>query len=323
MMRQALHIVDSLRSVLLIVWLLTSFASARAATDTALLFSFFRDNGQDGLLLAWSTNGLSWTELKPPGRSFLEPTVGGKLMRDPCLARAKDGTFHMVWTTSWNRPPAFGYARSTNLLNWTSPQSIPVMDNEPTVENVWAPELFFDDAASQWLIFWASTIPGKFPETANSGDHNHRIYYTSTKDFGAFTPTKLFYDGGFNVIDATMFSRNGKHFLVVKDETKNPVKKNLRLVEAESATGPFKAAGEPFTTSWVEGPSVIEIGGEVYVYFDHYSRPQYYGAMKSADLKTWQDISSQVSFPKGARHGTVLRVPQQVIRDIQAANKQL
>jgi hypothetical protein len=81
-----------------------------------LLFSFFRDNGQDGLYLATSPDGLKWAELKPPGKSFLQPQVGGKLMRDPCLALGPDGTFHMVWTTGWGQPPVIGLAHSTDLL---------------------------------------------------------------------------------------------------------------------------------------------------------------------------------------------------------------
>ena len=55
------------------------------------------------------------------------------------------------------------------------------------------------------MIFWASTIPGRFPQTAGSSEekYNHRIYGTTTKDFVTFTPTTLFYDPGFSVIDAT------------------------------------------------------------------------------------------------------------------------
>jgi hypothetical protein len=36
-------------------------------------------------------------------------------------------------------------------------------------------------------------------------------------------------------------------------------------------------------------------------------------------MEHWQDISPQVSFPKGMRHGTVLRVPQAVIQNLQQA----
>lgn len=301
--------------------LLLSFCccvSVRAATDTnsVFLFSFFRGNGEQGLYLASSKDGLRWTELKPPGQSFLEPQVGGRIMRDPCLQLGPDGIFRMVWTTSWGRPPVFGYAQSRDLVHWTDVKAVPVMETMPAVENVWAPELFFDSAKQQWLIFWASTVPGQFPETVDSGDHNHRIYFTTTRDFTNFAPTRLFYDGGFNVIDATLLARDGKFYLIVKDETKNPVKKHLRIAVGDTAEGPFGPASPPITTNWVEGPSAISIGEESIIYFDHYTAPQYYGAVKSSDLKHWQEVSRQVALPKGARHGTVLRVPADLIQPL-------
>jgi beta-xylosidase len=299
--------------------LATTVAALATDTNTAYLFSFFREpNGEAGLFLATSTNGLNWTELKAPnGKSFLEPQVGGKLMRDPCLRQGPDGVFRMVWTTSWGRPPVFGYASSTDLVHWSEEKAVPVMEDDPAAQNVWAPELFYDDAKQQWIIFWATTIPGKFNETINSGDYNHRIYYVSTKDFEQFSPTKLLYDGGFNVIDATMLKDNGKYYLIVKDETKNPVKKNLRIAVGDAAEGPFSKAGEPISTNWVEGPSAIKIGGNYYIYFDHYGNPQYYGGIQSTDMKTWQDISSTMTFPQGIRHGTASSVPASVVQKIQ------
>jgi beta-xylosidase len=298
---------------------LLALKGVSAETNAVLLFSFFREpNGQAGLQLATSTNGLNWTEIKAPnGKSFLEPTVGGKLMRDPCLRLAADGTFHMVWTTSWGRPPVFGYASSRDLIHWTEQRAIPVMEDAPEAKNVWAPELFYDEKTREWLIFWATTIPGKFPETENSGDNNHRIYGVTTKDFQTFSKTKLFYDGGFNAIDATILPAKGKFYLVVKDETKNPVKKDLHLVVADSPQGPFGKAGPSIATNWVEGPSAIQLDDAYYIYFDHYGRPQYYGAVKSTDLEQWQDISPQVTFPRGIRHGTVLKVPEPVVRNLQ------
>lgn len=303
----------------LLLWSLT--AGFAADTDNVLLFSFFRGNGEDGLHLATSTNGLQWTELKAPGKSFLKPSVGGKIMRDPCLRLGPDGMFHLVWTTSWGRPSVFGLAHSRDLIHWSAPQAVRVMEQEPEAENVWAPELFYDAAKDQWIIFWASTVPGKFSETATSGDHNHRIYCVTTRDFKTFSKTKLFYDGGFNVIDATLLAANGKFQLIVKDETKVPVKKNLRIAVGDHADGPFGPAGEPIGTNWVEGPSAIRWGDDYRVYFDHYTAPNYYGAVTSTDLKHWRDISAQVSFPAGVRHGTVLSVPAFVVQNIENPSK--
>jgi hypothetical protein len=290
-----------------------------AETNTVLLFSFFREpNGQAGLQLATSGDGLKWTEIRAPnGKSFLEPRVGGKLMRDPSLALGPDGTFHLVWTTGWSRPLVFGYASSRDLITWSGQRAIPVMEDDPDCQNVWAPELFYDARKAEWLIFWASTVPGKFKETEHAGDSNHRIYCVTTKDFQAFSPTRLFYDGGFNVIDAALLPAKGRFYLVVKDETRSPLKKDLHLAVGDTPAGPFGPAGPAFTTNWVEGPSALQLRDEYYVYFDHYRNSKYYGAVKSADLEHWQDISGQVSFPRGTRHGTVLKVPEDRVRNLQ------
>ena len=66
------------------------------------------------------------------------------------------------------------------------------MAHEPGVRNAWAPEIAWDAKRKEFLIFWASTIPGKFTETAGSSEseYNHRMYFTTTKDFRAFAPAQ-------------------------------------------------------------------------------------------------------------------------------------
>ena len=171
-----------------------SLAPAPSPPDTCLLFSYFVGNGEDGLHLARSSDGYHWQALHG-GKSFLAPQAGkSRLMRDPCLLRAPDGTY----------------------------------------------------------------------------------------------------------------------YLIVKDETLKPVKKNLRIAVGDRPEGPFGPASAPITPSWVEGPSAIRIGDEYVVYFDCYTNG-HYGAARSRNLKEWEDITSQVSFPPGTRHGTVLRVPKSVV----------
>lgn len=280
------------------------------------LFTFFRDNGQDGLFLAWSVDGLDWHEIQPPGKSFLVPQVGGRLMRDPCLRRGADGVFHLVWTTGWN-DRGIGHASSRDLVHWSPQQEIPVMGHEPTARNAWAPELFLDRRRGEFLLFWASTIPGRFAAEAGTSEdaYDHRMYLTTTRDFRTFTPTRLFYDGGFNVIDATLVQAGRRRFgLVVKDERLKPARKNLRIAWGSDPQGPFGPASEPFSPSWVEGPSVLRVGRDWLIYFDHYTSPHYYGALRSRDLQHWEDISREVHLPKGTRHGTALTVPARVLQ---------
>jgi hypothetical protein len=303
-----------LRSALLFVIILAPFTRAE------YLFTYFTKNGEDGLHLAVSTDGYKWEKLND-GASYLAPKVGkSKLMRDPCVTRGPDGTFHMVWTSGWNENN-IGYASSRDFMTWTEQKEIPVMAHEPTVRNSWAPEVVYDPKAKEFVIFWASTIPGKFPATAGSSetDYNHRMYFTTTKDFATFTPTKLFLDPGFSVIDATFLPSSGGTKLIIKDETRNPPKKYLQLADADSLHGPFKNLSAPFTPAglWVEGPTAVKIGDYVVVYYDAY-QTKHYGAMRSKDLKTWEDVTDKMSFPDEGtpvrmRHGTVIEVTAEIV----------
>ena len=292
-------------------------ATPKVENSTHYLFSYFVGNGEDGLHLAWSRDGYKWEALNG-GKSYLKPEVGEtKLMRDPCLLRGPDGTFHMVWTTSWTGK-TIGYAASKDLVHWSEQKAIPVMAHEPGALNCWAPEIVYDEAKQQYLIFWATTIPGRFPETEGKAEdkYNHRIYSTTTKDFNTFTPTRLFFDPGYNVIDTTLLRGDGQFYLIFKDETLKPVaKKNLLLATGPSVEGPFTGISPPFTASWVEGPSALRVGDSYIVYFDAY-RNHHYGAVRSRDLRQWEDITAQVSFPKGAQHGTMLQVPADIVTNL-------
>jgi beta-xylosidase len=244
-----------------------------------------------------------------------------KLMRDPCVVQGPDGVFHMVWTTGW-RGQDIGVAHSKDLIRWSEQKAVPVMAHEPGAINCWAPEIFYDEEQKQYLIFWATTIPGRFPATESSGDNglNHRIYYVTTKDFVNYSKAALFYDGGFNVIDATIVKSAGQYVMILKDETKNPVRKNLRVAVSDKATGPYGKASSPFTPDWVEGPTAAKVNNEWIVYFDMY-RDKRYGALKSGDLKKWEPVTDELAMPAGARHGTVFTVSDEVLERLLATGK--
>lgn len=281
------------------------------------MFSYFMNNGEDGLHLAYSEDGLNWTALKD-NQSFLTPTAGGdKLMRDPCIIKGKDGKFHMVWTVSWNEK-GIGYASSSDLINWSEQKFIPVMDHEANARNCWAPELFYDKESDSYMIYWATTIPGRFPETDTSGDngYNHRMYFTTTKDFENFSETQLLYDKGFNIIDATIHKIEDKYVMFLKDETKHPEpEKNIRIANSTELAKNYSEASEPITDNWVEGPTAVQTDSGWIVYFDRYTNHEM-GAIFSADLKIWQDISGDLHFPDGTRHGTVFKVKKSVLEKL-------
>lgn len=296
--------------LLFVLLILIPFLNANSQiSDTVYIFSYFMGNGEDGLHLAASLDGLKWEALNN-NQSFLTPEVGqDKLMRDPCIISGADGKFHMVWTLSW-KEKSIGYSSSEDLLNWTKQKSIPVMEHETTAKNCWAPEVFYDSKSGMYLIFWSTTIPGRFPisETNDEGGNNHRMYYVTTKDFTIFSETRLFYDQDFNVIDGTLIKEKNEYFLFLKDETRNPPEKNIRISRSTELTNGYSKPTPPVTGDyWAEGPTPIKIDDFWYVYFDKY-RKHKMGAVRSKNLMDWEDVSEKVEFPEGTRHGTVFTI---------------
>jgi beta-galactosidase len=275
------------------------------------LFSYFIGNGEDGLHLAFSYDGLKWKALNN-NQAVLSPMVGkDKLMRDPSIAQGKDGTFHMVWTTGW-WDKHIGYAFSKDLVHWSEQKLIPVMYHEPTTKNCWAPEIFYDAKDDLFYIIWASTVPGKYAEIPTSESEkglNHRLFFITTKDFNTFSETKLFFDPGFSVIDGAIIKKGKTYWLIVKNENSAPPEKNLRITFTHDLKKgfPTQVSDNISGKSWAEGPSPLQIGKYVYVYFDKY-REKKYGAIRSIDGKHWKDVSDLVSFPQGARHGTAFKI---------------
>ena len=97
--------------------------AAAVQAEEAYLFSYFsnkefggRRGEAAGLHLAYSYDGFKWTALNGD-RPYLVPEVGkDKLMRDPSICQGPDGTFHMVWTSSW-KDRIIGYASSKGLVH--------------------------------------------------------------------------------------------------------------------------------------------------------------------------------------------------------------
>ncbi|WP_163712523.1 glycoside hydrolase family 43 protein [Mangrovibacterium lignilyticum] len=272
------------------------------------VFSTFREPADKGLFLAYSEDGYHWNDLGGP---WLKPEVGQqKVMRDPSVVQGPDGTFHMVWTSSWRGDLGFGYANSKDLIHWSEEQFITVMTDTATV-NVWAPELFYDDDNDRFIIIWASTIPFKFEKGEEEEKNNHRMYYTTTKDFKSFTDTKLFLDPDFSVIDCVIVKRGVKDYvLVLKDNTRP--NRNIKVAFGETPLGPWNDISEPFTGFLSEGPTVVKVGEDYLIYYDDYGNKKY-GCARTGDFKSFEDISDQVSLPEGHKHGTIFKAKQSVV----------
>ena len=293
-----------------LVTLVMMFSTSASAKDIYVSTSF-HEPANEGLRFIYSYDGINWNSIEG---TFLSPKVGNqKVMRDPSIVKGPDGTFHLVWTSSWRGDKGFGYASSKDLIHWTEERFITVMD-DPTTVNVWAPELFYDDVKRQYMIIWASCIPGKFPDGLEDHNNNHRLYYTTTKDFKTFSKAKLLIEPGFSSIDATMVKRgNNDYVMVLKDNTRK--QRNIKVAFAKSPYGPWSEASESFTDMFCEGPSTAYVDGWYYIYYDSY-RQKIYGAHRTKDFKTFEDRTGSVKFPVGHKHGTVFMASEDIVNNL-------
>ena len=283
-----------------------------ACSQKAYLFTSFHEPANEGLRMLYSYDGVQWNDTK---HIFLKPEVGStKIMRDPSMLQGPDGTFHLVWTTEWKGGNGFGYASSKDLIHWSEQRYIPVMKDEPTVVNVWAPELFYDEVSKYYIIVWASCIPGRFPKGQEDENNNHRLYYTTTKDFITFTPSKLFLDPGFSAIDAVIVKRADKDYvLVVKDNTRP--ERNIKVGFANNPVGPYQNISAPFSDHFTEGPSVVKLKDQWLICFDSYKK-KIYESVITSDFVHFRNVTDSVHIPEGHKHGTIVPVHKRTVKKL-------
>ena len=285
--------------------------------DDLYMFTSFHEPADEGLRFLYSEDGIHWDSI---AGTWLAPTLGDSIMRDPSIVVGPDSTFHLVWTIAWKGDTGFGYSSSRDLVNWSEQRRIPAMDSVASTQNLWAPELFYDDVKGQYMVVYASCVPDAgFDVGIEEEKNNHRLYYVTTKDFTTFSDPKLFYEPGFSCIDATLVKRGPEDYvMVVKDNTRP--NRNIKVAFAKDAEGPYTAASEPFTESFTEGPSVAKVGDEYYIYYDTY-RKFIYCAHKTSDFKTFTDVTDSISVPSGHKHGTIFRAPRSVVEKLIEARK--
>ena len=276
----------------------------------------FHEPATDGLRFIYSRDGWTWQAIDG---IWLKPEVGKqRFMRDPSIIRTPDGTFHLVWTSSWRGDRGFGYASSKDLVHWTEQRFIEVMTDTATV-NVWAPELFWDDVKQQTAIVWASCIPGKYPDGQEDHKNNHRLYYTTTKDFKRFTPAKLMIEPGFSCIDATLVKKGKKDYVMVLKDNTRP-ERDIKVAYATSPYGPWSKASEPFTGKMMEGPTTLLVDGGWLIYYDRYELKDF-GAHFTKDFVTFEDVSNRVSVPALHKHGTIFEADETILQGLLNAKK--
>lgn len=315
--------------------LLTAALAALARADDVAVLSFFRDNGQDGIFLAASDDGLVFTALNND-RPVMKPAnwPGQNLTRDPSIV-FRDGKFRAVWTSGW-KGPFFGYAESSDLIHWSEPVKVrpfpESLPKEGQPRNVWAPEIHWDPARKDYAIIWSSTIERESRDGDGSsmdgkdGAWDHRMFITRTADGRQFTDAQVFFDPPYCCIDGMMaFDGNtagGRWVMIFKNEQEIRLGgKNLRVVSAPSGfSAPWSEAGAPVAgpgsnlrpKEMAEGPSLLRWRDTWFLYWDAFANGRYCLAT-STNLRDWTDRTAELRMPAHPRHGTVFHAPREIV----------
>jgi hypothetical protein len=298
------------------------------------VLSYFGNNQDlqsDSLHLAYSLDGLKWTELNGGLSVYQLSGFGSNQIRDPFIVRKLDGTFVYLatdWTLAqndsnyWNRPSGkLVMVDSPDLITFTNPRLVTVTTlrgPNSSQMHAWAPEAFYDTEKGQYAILWSG----------NDTSNTNRIYVSYTDDFEFIAsdpanPTVYFYPD-YTVIDASLLRATDRNYLFFKDESAGDIQ-IARSTTTSTAPGAFTRMSPEYVSramnqdvsQGTEGPFAIQAPNQNtwYLYADRYSRGGVFGGWKTANLNTapsfWTEMSStEYSFPPGVRHANVVRVTQ-------------
>lgn len=268
--------------------------------------SYFRTTAE-ALHLAVSDDGLTWRALHQ-SQPVLEGSVGSKTLRDPFIVPTPDG-FHFFSTDSWNST-GIVHAFSDDLIQWSTQELWRVMEQVPETRNCWAPECFRDEEADCWRVIWSSTVG----QSEDGTKYDHRIWQVTT-DFKTYSEPSLFFDPGYNVIDASVLRHEHGYLMAFKDErgenrfgTEN---KAMRVAFADRATGPWHTVSDLITPALTEGPTLYRTSDDIVMLYDCFMEHRF-GAAKSQDGLVWIDISESVIFPPLPRHASVFMISEEI-----------
>ena len=318
----------------MILFLASSFSQAKSV----YIFTSFREPSLAGLQYLYSYDALHWDTL---GYVWMKPEVGNEkpyvdaftgemvtpkfspspILRDPSIVQGPDGTFHLVWTTAWSGSMGFGYSHSRDLIHWSPQVEIPVMSDIAT-NNVWAPELFYDDEKDEFLIIWSSAIsPLQYTDADRLGQNTaHRPFYTRTKDFLTFTPAQPYYDAGFNSIDGFLVKKDSADYRLIIKDNRKPGYSNLFCVQGPSPEGPFSNPTPAFSPAYSEGPCAVKVDDAWIIYYDVYKEYRY-GAVLTRDFRTFVPLDDCISVPAGHKHGTIVEITNKQFKKLKKAAK--
>jgi hypothetical protein len=217
------------------------------------------------LHIALSMDGRHWTALND------NKPVWDQFVRDQFIHRGSDGLWRLI-ATGGSRDadarkkygPSCTFATSKDLIHWQFEQSLYLMkdvknEGGELVNNIWAPEFYYDELAKEYTIFWSSTFE-------DAGWKKSRLWYAKTKDWKTFSTAKVLFAPSYSVIDGTIIKDKNTYYLFHKEEefgVKTGERRGIRVATSDKIDGPYKIYDGPLNRGQIaptitEGPSVMK-----------------------------------------------------------------
>jgi hypothetical protein len=316
--------------LILTSWAMTTRREAAALDPfTGYLLAHFTGESATGeqIYLAYSTNGLNWTDLNNGGPVLLS-TIGTRGVRDPALVRSPAGDRYWIVATdlriasgtSWSDAANRGSTslvvwESTDLVNWSAPRLINVAGGIAGAGNAWAPEAIFNPATGDYLVYWATN-------SARNGVTKHRIWYVRTSDFRSFTAPQLFIErgGSQGIIDTQIVevsnSLGGFRYYRASADGHITIEATNSLLGAWTTLGNLSHMGISNGTGGgnvVEGPMWAQFNGrsEWNLWLDQFATGRGYMPITSSNLGSTQNFRTRTDYSMGGtrkRHGSILNL---------------
>lgn len=222
---------------------------------------------QEITCFALSRYGNSYRDLFNSGEVFdtkKYTQTGG--MRDAYVMRTDGGKFMLAGTDmtsrlGWNSNHSMVLMLSNDLVHWNksicidleSPENMKALGltDVKDMTAAWAPQIIYDPQSKKYVVYYSVGFPDR-----------HRIYYSLVnEDLTEVTAPKLYFDPGYDIIDADIvFNKvDGEYVMIYKTESGEHHLKQARakhLLPTDKTTG---------TCQWnlVDGFDVYERGKSI------------------------------------------------------------
>lgn len=288
----------------------TQAAKEESPEMEAYLLAYFTDPSHS-LHFALSTDGYTFTALNDGKPLINGDTIASqKGIRDPHIARGKDGAFYIAMTdlhifgkqngyreTQWERPAeehswgnnrGFVLMKSDDLINWTHTNFHLDTAFNLDVSCAWAPQTIYDPKEDKMMIYY----------TMRLSNGKTKMYYSYTDDdfTKLVTPPKLLFDypdTTIQVLDADIVPMpDGRYFMSYVAQ-ENPVGIKMAISD-------FINRGYKYDSTWIdnepshcEAPNVWKrIGEDKWVLmYDIFSiQPHNFGFAETSDFVNFKDL---------------------------------